>query len=148
MKGDIANFPCKENGLIIHSLKSLFDSSKIPKGYHCRIKVSYFEIYNEKVKDLLVKSDKPLEVRKHKGQFMVQGLIEKEIYNLNEAINAYRQGEENRSYSSTKMNDKSSRSHVIFKINIESRSSARPMEQYFSNLMLVDLAGSESIKHT
>jgi Kinesin motor domain len=104
------------NGLIIHSLRGFFDDKRRPAGYSCQLKISYFEIYNEKINDLISKEQKNLEVRQGKNGIFVEGLSEHFVNTAEEAINLYILGERNRKYASTGMNDKSSRSHVILKV--------------------------------
>lgn len=79
---------------------------------------------------------------------MIQDLSEVSVNSAKEAIELYLTGEKERKYASTGMNDKSSRSHVILKIFIESRPKSRPLIKFTSCLMLVDLAGSECIENT
>ena len=74
-------------------------------------------------------------------------------------------GEKNRAVAATRMNERSSRSHTIFRITIESREKSEEDSENkmassnsslssddgtvrISTLNLVDLAGSESVKHT
>ena len=73
------------------------------------VKVSYIEIYNEKVNDLIDPSRKNLEIREqgNKGIF---------VNNLEKVMQLLNKGESNRIIAETKMNEKSSRSHTIFKI--------------------------------
>ena len=78
----------------------------------------------------------------------IQGISEKEISSPKQAIDFFKKGEEERTYASTGMNNRSSRSHVILKINVETRFKNRATKTYYSNFLLADLAGSESIRFT
>ena len=66
---------------------------------------SYFEIYNEKVQDLLDPSTENLRVGEDKQRgFFVENLIQKEVKNTQEIFDAIRIGIENRHISATSMN--------------------------------------------
>ena len=138
-------------GLIPLSIKEIFNSlnnkdSSITKYI---IKVSYTEIYNETVNDLIDPSKKNLEIREsgNKGIF-VNNLSEITVNNVDKAMQLLNKGESNRIIAETKLNEKSSRSHTIFKINIEfflKEKNNNKEKKYNSQLNLVDLAGSENV---
>ncbi|XP_028460934.1 centromere-associated protein E isoform X2 [Perca flavescens] len=122
------------------------------------LRVSYMEIYNETVSDLLVDSSKrkPLEVREtiNKNIF-VSDLTEELVTSSAQALAWIRKGEKNRHYEKTSMNQRSSRSHAIFRMILESREKSDPASGenaegaiLVSNLNLVDLAGSERASQT
>ena len=146
MKGEKSN-----EGLIPLSIKEIFNSlnnkeSSISKYL---VKVSYIEIYNETVNDLIDPSKKNLEIREsgNKGIF-VNNLSEISVNNLEKAMQLLNKGESNRIIAETKLNEKSSRSHTIFKINIEfymKEKNNNKEKKYNSQLNLVDLAGSENV---
>ena len=141
----------KNEGLIPLSIKEIFNSlnnkeSSISKYL---VKVSYIEIYNETVNDLIDPSNKNLEIREsgNKGIF-VNNLSEISVNNLEKAMQLLNKGESNRIIAETKLNEKSSRSHTIFKINIEfymKEKNNNKEKKYNSQLNLVDLAGSENV---
>ena len=147
MKGE----PKTNEGLIPLSIKEIFNSlnnkeSSISKYL---VKVSYIEIYNETVNDLIDPSNKNLEIREsgNKGIF-VNNLSEISVNNLEKAMQLLNKGESNRIIAETKLNEKSSRSHTIFKINIEfymKEKNNNKEKKYNSQLNLVDLAGSENV---
>ena len=146
MKGDQKN----NEGLIPLSIKEIFNSlnnkdSSITKYV---VKVSYTEIYNETVNDLIDSSKKNLEIRESslKGIF-VNNLSEISVTNLEKTMQLLNKGENNRIIAETKLNEKSSRSHTIFKINIEFflKDKNNKEKKYNSQLNLVDLAGSENV---
>ena len=118
MKGDTKN----NEGLIPLSIKEIFNSlnSKDSSITKYIVKVSYSEIYNETVNDLIDSSKKNLEIRESapKGIF-VNNLSEITVTNVEKAMQLLNKGESNRIIAETKLNEKSSRSHTIFKINIE-----------------------------
>jgi len=112
------------------------------------VQVSYIEIYNEEVKDLLASGEDSaaLNVRQNKEKVFFVNSIERTVSSMAELLNVMAKGEKNRSVSSTKMNNSSSRSHSILRITVEK--SLKNGGSTSSTLNLVDLAGSESCKHT
>ncbi|KAK3952524.1 hypothetical protein QBC32DRAFT_141451 [Pseudoneurospora amorphoporcata] len=121
------------------------------------VKVSYFEVYNEHVRDLLapVVPNKPpyyLKVRESptEGPY-VKDLTEVPVRGLEEIIRWMRIGDRSRTVASTKMNDTSSRSHAVFTImlkQIHHDLEADETTERSSRIRLVDLAGSERAKST
>ena len=84
-----------------------------------------------------------------KGEVHVKGLTTTHCKNEEEALNCLFEGEQNRATSDNAANKTSSRSHAIFTIHLESRSTIESSEKVIhSKLHLVDLAGSERIKKT
>ena len=91
--------------------------------------------------DLLVFEDR------RKGP-SVRGLTEIQVANESECMRVLRTGARARHVASTEMNDRSSRSHTIFRIGIETRVPGdQGHHSKYSVLYLVDLAGSELLKH-
>ncbi|XP_062866436.1 centromere-associated protein E isoform X2 [Trichomycterus rosablanca] len=122
------------------------------------LRVSYMEIYNETVTDLLCESwkRKPLEIREgnYKNVY-VADLTEELVTSPEQALAWIRKGEKNRHYGKTKMNERSSRSHTIFRMILESRERSDPASGesadgaiIVSHLNLVDLAGAERASQT
>ncbi|XP_065091012.1 kinesin-like protein KIF3A [Ochlerotatus camptorhynchus] len=111
------------------------------------VRVSYMEIYNEEVRDLLGKEiNKSLEVKERAdiGVF-VKDLSGYVVHNADDLDNIMKLGNKNRVVGATKMNSESSRSHAIFSITIESSETDESGKQFvkMGKLQLVDLAGSE-----
>ena len=131
------------NGIVPLSIKEIFSKLNDPLIIKPIIKVSYTEIYNETVNDLIEPSNKNLEIREslNKGVF-VNNLTEILVNNSEKAIQLLNKGENNKIIAETKLNEKSSRSHTIFKLNIEF---VKNNKKYSSQLNLIDLAGSENV---
>jgi centromeric protein E len=119
------------------------------------IRCSYIEIYKETITDLL--SKKTLEVHESKAKGIHVDAQENIISNADEIMACLATGEEHRHTGRTGMNERSSRSHTIFRIIVESRaisddSSSAPAASggnvTLGTLNLVDLAGSESVRTT
>ncbi len=119
--------------------------SKIPRS-NSKVLISYYEIYNEKIYDLLNNSDKPLELRSSQtGKLFILKLRTPKVSNYKEAIDYFQKGEYRRHFAVTEWNHNSSRSHVVFSLEIEIRYKSDPFKTYTSVITLADLAGSESI---
>ena len=106
-----------------------------------RTEVSYLEIYNERVKDLLRKnSDHNLKVREHpvSGPY-VQNLSKHLVMSYTDILALMETGNNVRTTASTNMNDTSSRSHAVLIVDL--RRTGGPMN-FSGKLYLVDLAGS------
>ncbi|XP_067838434.1 centromere-associated protein E-like [Heptranchias perlo] len=112
------------------------------------VRVSYMEIYNESVSDLLTgPKRRPLEVREDMERIYVADLTEELAVTYKDAMKWLRKGEKNRHYGETKMNKHSSRSHTIFRVVVENREKNNEAVMV-AHLNLVDLAGSERASQT
>ncbi|XP_037606169.1 centromere-associated protein E isoform X16 [Sebastes umbrosus] len=145
-------------GVIPLAVEDIFQTIKNCPKKEFLLRVSYMEIYNETVSDLLVDSwkRKPLEVRETINKnIYVADLTEELVTSPAQALAWIRKGEKNRHYGKTKMNQRSSRSHTIFRMILESRERSDPSSGenadgavFVSHLNLVDLAGSERASQT
>ncbi len=99
----------------IYHLMEKIDSKKYLMDFS--VKVSYLEIYNETIKDLLTIDDKNLEIREDpiKG-IVVAGITEIITASVSEIITVLKIGNKNRSKEATGVNDISSRSHAILQV--------------------------------
>ncbi|XP_073388850.1 uncharacterized protein [Physcomitrium patens] len=129
------------------------------------VRVSYMEIYNEEINDLLAPDNRKLQIHEsierlcsmQRGIF-VAGLREEIADSVEQVIAVLERGEAQRHLAETDMNVNSSRSHTIFRMVIESRDKSHDSTQdsdpsaqdavRVSALNLVDLAGSERISKT
>ncbi|XP_054096505.2 stAR-related lipid transfer protein 9 isoform X5 [Callithrix jacchus] len=123
------------------------DCASLPSS--CRIKVSFLEIYNERVRDLLKQSSKKksyaLRVREHPemGPY-VQGLSQHVVTNYKQVIQLLEEGIANRITAATHVHEASSRSHAIFTIHYSQAILENNLpSEMASKINLVDLAGSE-----
>uniref|UniRef100_A0A4W5R589 Kinesin family member 16B n=1 Tax=Hucho hucho TaxID=62062 RepID=A0A4W5R589_9TELE len=113
-----------------------------------RTEVSYLEIYNERVRDLLRRKSTQtynLRVREHpKDGPYVEDLSKHLVQNHHDVEELMEAGNINRTTAATGMNDTSSRSHAIFTINFtQAKFDAEMPRETISKIHLVDLAGSE-----
>lgn len=111
------------------------------------VRVSFLEIYNENIRDLLGDPDRKLEVKEDKDKgIYVQDLNLVPTKSVEEMLDVMFRGDQNRSVGATAMNQDSSRSHSIFTIYVEVGEKVEgSSETKFraGKLNLVDLAGSE-----
>ncbi|XP_051781349.1 kinesin heavy chain [Erpetoichthys calabaricus] len=112
------------------------------------IKVSYFEIYMEKIRDLLDVTKTNLSVHEDKNRVpYVKGCTERFVSSPEEVMDVIDEGKSNRHVAVTNMNEHSSRSHSIFLINIK-QEHIETEQKLSGKLYLVDLAGSEKVSKT
>ncbi|KAE9391655.1 kinesin heavy chain [Gymnopus androsaceus JB14] len=112
------------------------------------VKVSYMEIYLEKIRDLLAPQNDNLQVHEEKSKGVyVKNLSDYYVSSAREVYEIMRTGGAARVVSSTNMNAESSRSHSIFLITINQRNTETGAQKT-GNLYLVDLAGSEKVGKT
>ncbi|KAB7504257.1 Kinesin-like protein Klp98A [Armadillidium nasatum] len=144
-------------GLIPRICKELFSSMEKGResGTTYKVEVSYLEIYNERVRDLL--RDKPnhskdeaLKVRVHsKHGPYVENLSRHVVTQYSEVEELMNKGNTIRATACTNMNDTSSRSHAIFTVTfIQAKLQADMPLETRSKINLVDLAGSERASAT
>ncbi|CAO3685378.1 unnamed protein product [Umbelopsis ramanniana] len=136
-------------GIIPRIIEQIFQSIMIsPANMEFTVKVSYMEIYMEKVRDLLNPSQDnlPIHEDKSKGVY-VKGLLEVYVSSTEEVYEVMRRGSENRVVASTNMNAESSRSHSIVMIAITQKNLDTGAAKS-GKLYLVDLAGSEKVGKT
>jgi kinesin family member 6/9 len=124
-----------DRGIIPRTLQEIFKSDCL------KIELSYLEIYNEVVNDLL-RVDSKVVV----GEDGVRGCKRVAVRNETEALNVLFEGDTNRIIAATPSNPASSRSHCIFTIYIENETADEKIVK--SKLTLVDLAGSERVWKT
>uniref|UniRef100_H2ZQE8 Kinesin-like protein n=1 Tax=Ciona savignyi TaxID=51511 RepID=H2ZQE8_CIOSA len=112
------------------------------------IKISYFEIYLDKIKDLLDVSKTNLSVHEDKNRVpYVKGCTERFVASPEEVMETIDEGKSNRHVAVTNMNEHSSRSHSIFLINVKQENTISETK-LTGKLYLVDLAGSEKVGKT
>ncbi|KAL2151831.1 hypothetical protein VTH82DRAFT_5015 [Thermothelomyces myriococcoides] len=151
----------EQPGLIPRTCEDLFEriaaAQEETPNISYNVRVSYFEVYNEHVRDLLVPvmpGQPPyyLKIRESptEGPY-VKDLTEVPVRSLGEILRYMRIGDSNRTTASTKMNDTSSRSHAVFTImlkQIHHDLETDETTERSSRIRLVDLAGSERAKAT
>ncbi|XP_029627771.1 kinesin-like protein KIF3A isoform X2 [Salmo trutta] len=135
-------------GIIPNSFAHVFGHiAKAEGDTRFLVRVSYLEIYNEEVRDLLGKDQmQRLEVKERPDVGVyIKDLSGYVVNNADDMDRIMTMGHKNRSVGSTNMNEHSSRSHAIFTITIECSEKGVDGDQHvrMGKLHLVDLAGSE-----
>ncbi|CAO1619722.1 unnamed protein product [Parajaminaea phylloscopi] len=136
-------------GIIPRITEQIFDSIMVsPPNLEYLVKVSYMEIYMEKIRDLLAPQNDNLQIHEEKSKGVyVKGLSDYYVGGQDDVYEIMRQGSNARVVSSTNMNAESSRSHSIFLLTIQQKNTDTG-SQKTGNLYLVDLAGSEKVGKT
>ncbi|XP_072914236.1 kinesin family member 4 [Hemitrygon akajei] len=138
-------------GVIPRVINMLFQKVEENLENDFALKVSYLEIYNEEIIDLLDSSREklPIHIREDpKEGIKIVGLIERKVNTAMDMVGCLEQGNSTRTVAATAMNTQSSRSHAIFTITVEQRKRSDKNYYIRSKLHLVDLAGSERQKKT
>uniref|UniRef100_A0ACD5U4W6 Uncharacterized protein n=2 Tax=Avena sativa TaxID=4498 RepID=A0ACD5U4W6_AVESA len=134
-------------GIIPLAIKDVFSLIQETPGREFLLRVSYLEIYNEVINDLLDPTGQNLRVREDAQGTYVEGIKEEVVLSPGHALSFIAAGEEHRHVGSNNFNLFSSRSHTIFTMMIESSDRGDEYDgAMYSQLNLIDLAGSESSK--
>ena len=175
--------PTKNNqvpGIVHMAARDIFRHIEQKRDRIFLLRCSFIEIYNEEVRDLLISgAGEPnvLTIREDRRRGVFVNANENIVTSFTGLLDTLFAGEKNRSVAATGMNERSSRSHTIFRITVESRKkitkkqsddgssdsedsdeddddditggeNQRDESVLISTLNLVDLAGSESVRHT
>lgn len=133
-------------GLIPRCIAQIFESASSALKTEFTIKCSILEIYKETLRDLLGVSDS-LKIKECSMRgIYVENLTEIFVATEDEIIEALQTGEKSRTVASTKMNEVSSRSHLLFMLEIRQKFENDTEKRGVLNL--IDLAGSEKIKYS
>lgn len=139
-------------GLMLMSFLEIFNKiNTLSKERKYSVRVSYLEIYNEVVRDLLNPSNLFLDIREDPQRgVVVSDLSELEAKGPEEVIDCLRLGNKRRTCEPTEANLTSSRSHAVLQIVVEykDKASGTEAEIYTGKLSLIDLAGSERAANT
>ncbi|PON62064.1 Kinesin-like protein [Parasponia andersonii] len=132
-------------GVMVLAIKDLFTKirQRSCDGNHV-VHLSYLEVYNETVRDLL-SPGRPLVLREDKQGIVAAGLTQYRAYSTDEVMALLQQGNHNRTTEPTRVNETSSRSHAILQVLVEYRVKDEAMNvvNRVGKLSLIDLAGSE-----
>uniref|UniRef100_A0A915JI18 Kinesin-like protein n=1 Tax=Romanomermis culicivorax TaxID=13658 RepID=A0A915JI18_ROMCU len=145
----------KNPGIMVRALDDLFSMIQTFNKSELRysVKMSYMEIYNEIIRDLLQPSSDIVDIREDSaGAIQVAGLSEVQATSSKEVLNLLLHGNMRRTQEPTAANKTSSRSHAILQVTVVQ--SKKLSGEYVKNsktvgrLFLIDLAGSERASHT
>ncbi|TPR02618.1 Protein kinase domain family protein [Aspergillus niger] len=136
-------------GIIPRIVEQIFASILTsPSNIEYTVRVSYMEIYMERIRDLLVPHNDNLPVHEEKSRGVyVKGLLEVYVSSVQEVYEVMRRGGTARAVAATNMNQESSRSHSIFVITVTQKNLETGSAKS-GQLFLVDLAGSEKVGKT
>ncbi len=138
-------------GVTPRSFEELFNIIESMNNYTISLKCYMVELYLDDLRDLLLPKNTvkvPLEIKESStGMVFINGVSEIDIHNVAEANKIFTFGLEHRMTRQTKMNDSSSRSHLIFAIIITATNNQTRVRTV-GKISFVDLAGSESSKKT
>lgn len=140
----------ENRGVNYRTLEELFAISKERSNIlRYELYVSMVEVYNEKIRDLLVENSnqpsKKLEIKQAaEGTLEVPGLVETRVYSTEEVWEVLKYGSRARSVGSTSANELSSRSHCLLRVTVKGENLING-QRTKSHLWLVDLAGSERV---
>ncbi len=136
-------------GVIPRIVEQIFASILTsPATIEYTVRVSYMEIYMERIRDLMAPQNDNLPVHEEKNRGVyVKGLLEIYVSSVQEVYEVMRRGGNARAVAATNMNQESSRSHSIFVITITQKN-VETGSAKSGQLFLVDLAGSEKVGKT
>ena len=145
----------EQRGMIARAVEQVFATSArlVEKGWRYEFEMSFLEIYNEMIRDLLgnnQKTEVKHEIRlvnDKSNEVYVTELTTAAVTCEEEIHHLLRRAANNRSVAETRCNERSSRSHSVFRMKITGANSATG-ESGIGLLNLIDLAGSERLKES
>lgn len=147
MFGDMYLPQAREPGVVPLALNDLFAFAREKPGA-CKVRISYLEIYNEQVRDLLAarpssRSQGLLLIEDPDKGVYAADLIEYEVGSAAEVGKLVVEGNSRRTMAPTGANQFSTRSHAVLQVSVERNDSEVDGQVTSSKLCLIDLAGSE-----
>jgi len=150
MEGFIYDYLSPSKGLIPRAIEDIFKYIENNSNSDTTfiIRVTYLQIYNESIDDLLKPEKRHLSIREgQKKGLYVEGLSEWAVRSPNDIYALLERGAQCRTKAYTNMNDVSSRSHAVFTIILEQMKISNGKKRFKAGkLNMVDLAGSERVK--
>eukprot|EP00931_Biecheleriopsis_adriatica_P073343 TRINITY_DN47646_c0_g1_i1.p1 TRINITY_DN47646_c0_g1~~TRINITY_DN47646_c0_g1_i1.p1 ORF type:complete len:1024 (+),score=164.88 TRINITY_DN47646_c0_g1_i1:21-3092(+) len=133
--------PDTNPGICRLAIDEIFGAAKSRDNMQWDVRVSFVEIYNETITDLLqadAHKAPHLKIVEHKSFGPeLPDAVEIKVTSPHEAIAAFKQGDQRRSIAATNMNAKSSRSHSLFRLRIESTGDGKSTEEAADNMRSV-----------
>ncbi|CAL1599556.1 unnamed protein product [Knipowitschia caucasica] len=138
----------KDPGIYVRTLNDLFHSiEETSDSMMYSVSMSYLEIYNEMIRDLLNPTSGFLDLREDsKGEIQVAGITEVSTVNAQEIMELLVKGNRQRTQEPTAANRTSSRSHALLQVCVKRQDLNQ--EVRFGRLFMIDLAGSERAAQT
>ncbi|XP_067419967.1 kinesin-like protein KIF22 isoform X2 [Emydura macquarii macquarii] len=145
----------EQPGMVPRALRDVLqmtrEASCLPEGeeWSYSVSMSYLEIYQEKVLDLLEPSHQDLPIREDRDRnILIPGLTERELGSFGDFERYFLPASCNRTMASTRLNDRSSRSHAVLLVRVAQAQRVPPYRRRVAKLCLIDLAGSEDNRRT
>lgn len=139
-------------GIYIQTLNDLFKAIEATsENMLYNVSMSYLEIYNEMIRDLLNPSSGFLDLREDaRGGIQIAGITEFSTSNAMEIMQLLTKGNRRRTQEPTAANRTSSRSHAVLQVTVKQRSRVKDIteEVRIGHLFMIDLAGSERASQT
>ncbi|GMH39440.1 hypothetical protein BSKO_07338 [Bryopsis sp. KO-2023] len=137
-------------GIMPRAIQQVFDDLRRGGFLMWSVKLTFVEIYNETFRDLLMPNGKEVTIQdtnqKGSSNITLRGVTRVEVQSEDQAMACLRKGHKGRAVASHFMNDRSSRSHTVLTLWIETTNKDGSLNR--SKLNLVDLAGSERLRKT
>ncbi|XP_030068794.1 kinesin-like protein KIF19 isoform X2 [Microcaecilia unicolor] len=141
-----------EPGIYIQTLNDLFKAiESTSDNMDYTVSMSYLEIYNEVIRDLLNPSSGFLDLREDsRGNIQIPGITEFSTNNAREIMQLLTKGNKQRTQEPTAANKASSRSHAVLQVTVKQKSRVKNVieEVRVGRLFMIDLAGSERASQT
>lgn len=143
----------EQPGVIPRALKDLLQLTREEgaegQPWALSVHMSYLEIYQEKVLDLLDPASGDLVIREDcRGNILIPGLTQKPISSFTDFEQHFLPANRNRTVGATRLNQRSSRSHAVLLVKVDQKERLAPFRQREGKLYLIDLAGSEDNRRT
>ncbi|KAI8921373.1 P-loop containing nucleoside triphosphate hydrolase protein, partial [Powellomyces hirtus] len=146
-------FDAYQSGLVLRSLRYLYDQVTERSHIKFNIKAAYLEIYNEHVQDLMSLTNTvslPVRFQASRG-FYVENLLVLDCHAIDDCVAVLQEGLRNRTTRAHQLNEHSSRSHSIMTVYIDTEqpdpNGGKPLVKH-GKISFVDLAGSEKVRET
>ncbi|XP_074660541.1 kinesin-like protein KIF18A [Tubulanus polymorphus] len=140
----LGNMECP--GVTFHTMMELYERIEDMKDEKsCDVAVSYLEIYNETIQDLL-KPSGALPIREDPNSgIVIKGLTLHKPKDAKDLLEMLYYGNQNRTQHPTDANKESSRSHAVFQVFVrqKDRTASLTADIHMAKMSLIDLAGSE-----
>ena len=137
-----------EWGIVPKSISELFNFVLAsPAGWEFSISTSYFQLYKEKVQDLLKPANDNLKIHESKSRgIYIEGLSSEYLDSVDSLMDVLTVGGANKTVASTDMNARSSRSHSVLQVTLVQKNEEGSSKS--GKFTFVDLAGSERVDKT
>ncbi|CAK8687933.1 unnamed protein product [Clavelina lepadiformis] len=139
-------------GFIPRTLRHLFARTRkncSSSNITATFSMSYIEIYQENVHDLLDDRKKLFSLRQDNcGNILIPGITEIKVENFNDFEKYFVPASHQRRMAKTSLNERSSRSHTILIVKLTTQERKAPFLRKTAKLSIVDLAGSEDNRQT